>query len=92
MDINMTKAIIVLSIHFIGGLITLYISIKDGTMEEAAKHGDGIYKATPSDVVFQSMLFWEFGLFIYLFFCLPESLINNYFRNKYNSGDKNNDK
>lgn len=86
---TVTKLILVLSIHFIGALIALYISIKDGTMEDAAKHGDGHYSPTPSDIVFEAILLWEFVLFIYLFFCLPESLINNYFRSKYNGGDTN---
>ena len=84
---TITKLILILTIHLIGGLVTLYIAIKDGTMEEAAKQGDGIYYATPSDVVCQSMLFWEFALFFYLVFMLPDELINDYFRNKYNGGD-----
>ena len=84
---TITKLILILTIHLIGGLVTLYIAIKDGTMEDAAKHGDGHYSPVPSDIVFEAILLWEFVLFIYLFFCLPESLINNYFRNKYNGGD-----
>ena len=87
MDINITKAIIALSIHLIGGIITLLIFCKDGTMEYAAKHGDGNRWATPSDVVFHAFVLWEFELFFYLVFMLPEELINNYFRNKYNGGN-----
>ena len=78
-----TLFILILAIHLIGAIITLFIYCKNGTMEDAAKHGDGIRWATPSDVVYMAFVFWEFNLFLFLFFMLPESLINNYFRNKY---------
>lgn len=84
-----TKLILILSIHVIGGFITLFKYCKDGTMEYAAKHGDGNRWATPSDVVYHSLVLWEFELFFYLVFILPEELINEYFRNKYNGGDTN---
>ena len=81
-----TLLILILVIHLIGAAITLFIYCKDGTMEYAVKHGDGIRIAAPSDVVFEAFVWWEFELFLFLFFILPEYLINGYFRNKYKGG------
>ena len=43
---------IVIMLHFISG-ISLYIYFdKTGVMKEAAKHGDGIWFAKPTDLIF----------------------------------------
>ena len=86
---TVTKLVLALSIHFVGGFITLFKYCKDGTMEYAAKHGDGNRWATPSDVVYHSFVLWELELFLFLAFILPDTLINNYFRNKYNGDNTN---
>ena len=46
------KILIVVLIHIIGVIVTMIIHYKNGTFEYAAKHGDGIRFANPSDVIF----------------------------------------
>ena len=73
---------IVIAFHFIGAIIALIIYYKTGEFEEAAKHGDGIYRATPSDVVFRALVLWEFELLL-MIFCSIGYAIDEFFRNKY---------
>lgn len=54
-----TKLIIVLAVHIISAIITLWISVKDGTFEYAVKHGDGIRYATVSGVLFLCLVLPE---------------------------------
>ena len=78
--------IILISIHIIGAIIALIIHHKDGTLENASKHGDGIRFAKPSDVVFQDLFLWEIHFIIFII-CLIGILINKYFYDKYESED-----
>lgn len=89
MDITM-RAIIVIGIHLIGAIITLIVFYKTGEFEEAAKHGDGIYFATPSDVVFHALVLWEIHLFLYII-CSVDMLIDDFFYKKYKRNKENND-
>ena len=73
---------IILMLHFISG-ISLYIYfIKIGAMEEAAKYGDGIWFAKPTDLIFYCIFFnecyWLLTLFTFI-----ENSINGYFDKKY---------
>lgn len=82
------KAFLVIGIHLIGAIITLIIFYKTGEFEEAVKHGDGIYWALPSDVVFYALVLWEIHLLLYIM-CSIDVLINDFFYKKY-SNDKEN--
>lgn len=73
---------IVIGFHFIGAIITLIIFYKTGEFEAAAKYGDDIRWATPSDVVFYALVLWEFLLFLFVIGSI-ENVIDEFFRNKY---------
>lgn len=73
---------IVIGSHFIGTIITLIIFCKNREFEAAAKYGDGIRWAAPSDVVFYALVLWEFLLFLFVI-GLIENVIDEFFRNKY---------
>lgn len=81
MSIEM-RALTVISVHIIGAIITLIVFYKTGEFEEAVKHGDGIYWATPSDVVFQALVMWELLLLLYIM-CSIDSFINMFFYKLY---------
>ena len=57
-----TLFLMMITIHIIGAIITMFIHHKDGTLKQAAKHGDGIRYAKPSDVIVQDLIMWEFLL------------------------------
>lgn len=78
-----TRALIAISIHLIGAIITLIIFYKTGIFEDAVKNGDGIRKASPTDVVFHALLLWELHLLLCIAW-LISALINNFFYKKYN--------
>ena len=80
------KILIVFLIHIIGAIVTIIIHYKNGTFEYAAKHGDGIRFANPSDVIFQDLFLWEFNLLIFVFFSI-DGFINYIFDKKYNNAD-----
>lgn len=80
------KILIVVLVHIIGAIVTMFIHYKDGTFEWATKHGDGIRFANPSDVIFQDLFLWEINLMIFIMFSI-EALINNIFDNKYKNTD-----
>ena len=83
-----TKALIIIGIHIIGAIVTLIIFHKTGEFEAAAKQGNGIYSATPSDVVFMALVLWEILLFLYIITAI-DSTINDFFYKKYVDGDRN---
>ena len=85
MDI-LTRALIVIGIHVIGAIIALIIFYKTGEFEDAAKNGNGIYSATPSDVVFMALVLWEVLLLLYIITSIDE-LINNFFYRKYTNDE-----
>lgn len=66
--------VILMSIHFIGAAIAVYIHCRDGTMEQASKYGDGIRCAKPSDVIFQDCFVWEVQLIIYMMVFIEDSI------------------
>lgn len=70
--------LIILIIHMIGAIITIFIHCKDGTLKQAAKHGDGIRYAKPSDVIVQDLIMWEF-LLMFSMLDYAGNEINNYF-------------
>lgn len=72
----------VIGFHLVGAIITLIIDYKNGTFEQAAKHGDGIRSATPSDVVFNALVLWEFELLLFIFDSIGY-VIDKFFRNRY---------
>ena len=80
------KILIVVLIHIIGAIVTMIIHYKNGTFEYAAKHGDGIRFANPSDIIFQDLFLWEFNLLIFVFFSI-DGFINYIFDKKYNNAD-----
>lgn len=51
--------IILLLIHAFGGIFYLIKNCKNGNMEYAVKHGDGIRFAQPCDIVFDCIILWE---------------------------------
>ena len=65
-------------IHIIGAIITICIHCRDGTMESAAKYGDGVRFAKPSDVIILDCLAWEILLIIHIVDYI-ENHINNQF-------------
>lgn len=74
--------LLMIIVHIIGAIITFIVLYKNGTLEDAAKNGDGIYSATPSDLVFVVLFLWE----IYILFLIIASigeLIDDFFRNKF---------
>ncbi len=83
------KLMIVLSVHIIGAICSIILDIKTGVFEEAAKHGDGIRFANPSDVLFMDLFAWEIEFFVYLFsvidylFSVINYGINAMFQRKY---------
>lgn len=78
----MKYILIVFLIHILGGILYLIKNCINGHMKYAAKRGDGIRYAQPSDIVFESLFLWEFT---FMFGCINniENKINDYFRNKY---------
>lgn len=82
------RAVIVIGVHLIGAIITLIIFYKTGEFEEAVKHGDGIYWALPSDVVFHALVLWEIHLFLYII-CSIDMFINDFFYKKYSRDEEN---
>ena len=60
------KALIVIGIHVIGAIITLIIFYKNGEFERAAKYGDGIRFALPSEVVYHALVMWELHFLLYI--------------------------
>ena len=54
--------------------------------EKAVKHGDGIYWALPSDVVFHALVLWEFHLLLFVI-CSIDILINYFFYKKYSNDE-----
>lgn len=76
------RAIIIIGVHLIGAIITLIIFYKTGEFEEAVRHGDGIYWALPSDVVFHALVLWEIHLLLYII-CSIDMFINDFFYKKY---------
>ena len=73
------KYILIIFLHIIGGVIYLIKNCVNGNMEYAAKNGDGIRYAQPSDIVFESLFLWEL---MFIFGCINniENKINDYFR------------
>ena len=61
------STLILLVIHFIGGIIAIIIHTLTGGMKYAKEHGDGIRIATPSQCIIQLLLFWEIDLIIDIF-------------------------
>ena len=82
-----TRVLIAVGIHLIGAVITLIIFYKTGEFEEAVKHGDGIYWASPSDVVFHALVLWEFHLLLFVI-CSIDILINDFFYKKYSNDEE----
>ena len=73
---------IIILLHFISG-ISLYIYFdKTGAIEEAAKYGDGIWFAKPTDLIFRCIFVSEFYWLIALFTFIENS-VNSYFDKKY---------
>lgn len=81
MDKNILLVTLI-TIHFIGSIISIIVHYKTGVFKDAAEHGDGIRIATPSDVVFQDLVFWEFVLLIDAFFVI-ETFVNRWFSKHY---------
>ena len=80
------KILIVILIHIIGTIATMIIHYKNRTFEYAAKHGDGIRFANPSDVIFQDLFLWELNFLIFVFSSI-DGFINYIFDKKYNNAD-----
>lgn len=59
------KMLILFFIHVFGAIITLIIMKKMGVFKDAAKYGDGIREARPSDVLFLCIVAWEFLAYIF---------------------------
>ena len=78
----MLLALSIILIHIIGAITTIIIHCKNGDMEYAAKHGDGVRFATPSDIVFIDLFFWEIQFILFVFTSI-ENVIDNYFKRKY---------
>lgn len=74
----MQKEILIIALHLIGAIITIFIHYKDGTLKQAAEHGDGIRYAKPSDVIVQDLIMWEF-LLMFSMLDYAGNEINNYF-------------
>lgn len=66
--------VVLMSVRIIGAAIAIYIHCRDGTMEQALKHGDGVRWAKPSDVIFQDCLLWEVQLIIYMMSFIEDSI------------------
>ena len=76
----------IILMHIIGAIITMIVHYKDGVFECAAKYGDGIRFAKPSDVIAQDLILWEIDFLLFILFSI-ETFINNAFDNKYKSAD-----
>lgn len=84
----MDKVLIIgLIIHIIGSIVAIVIHCKDGTFEWAVKNGDGIYRATPADVVFQDLFLWEVFLLVFVMVSIDD-FINELFKRKYQNTNK----
>lgn len=55
-----------MSIHIVGTIITIHIHNKSGMLEDAAKHGDGIRFAKPSDIIYLDCIAWEFLFLLFV--------------------------
>ena len=56
----MDKLLIIFFImHLIGALVAIKIHYKNGTLEWASKHGDGVRFSTPADVITNDCICWE---------------------------------
>lgn len=78
----MLLALSIILIHIVGAIATIIIHCKNGEFEWAAKHGDGLRTATPSDIVFIDLFFWEMQFILFVFTSI-ENTIDNYFKKKY---------
>ena len=56
--------LILLTLHFICGIIAIIIHTLTGGMKYAKEYGDGIRIATPSQCIIQLLLLWEIYLLI----------------------------
>lgn len=73
-----TLFLMMVTIHIIGAIIAIFIHYKDGTLKQAAKHGDGIRYAKPSDIIVMDCVAWEFTLLMSLLMYV-EKEINDYY-------------
>ena len=73
---------VLLIIHIVGAVAKIIIDCKNGVMEFAAKHGDGIRFATPTQVILYNFLIWE----LFTIICILEffkNKVNEHFRKLY---------
>ena len=82
MDKNVLLILLVVG-HIIGAIVTIIVHYKTGVFKDAAKNGDGIRIANPSDVLIQDLIVWEFLLLMDIF-CFFENLIDCFFHKLYN--------
>ena len=75
---------IIFIVHIIGGIVTMFVHHKNGEFKEAAKNGDGIWFATPVDVVFLDLVAWEIQLLLFIIIMIDLG-VNKLFDKKYNS-------
>ena len=78
--------LLLLIIHILGGIIVTIFNYKDGSMEWAAKYGDGIRTAKPADIICLNMLVWEVLLVITFAFKI-EDKINDIVSSKFTEND-----
>ena len=78
----MLLALSIILIHIVGAISTIIIHCKNGEFEWAAKHGDGVRFALPSDIIFMCLFYWEIWFILFVFTSI-ENTIDNYFKKKY---------
>lgn len=73
-----TLFLMMIVIHIIGAIFHVVVHHKTGVLKQAAKHGDGIRYAKPSDIIVMDCVAWEFTLLMSLLMYVGEA-INDYY-------------
>lgn len=81
--------IIFFVIHVIGTIATIEFHYKNGTLEWASKHGDGVRFSTPADVIMNDCICWEVYLLMRIIDFITD-YINIIFENNFKEGKKMN--
>lgn len=74
-------------IHVIGAIATIEFHYKDGTLEWASKHGDGVRFSTPADVIMNDCICWEVYLLMRIIDFITD-YINLIFEDNFKGGKK----
>ena len=76
------KIFLICAVHIIGGIFMFILCCKNGAMEYAALHGDGVRWSKPCGLIVDIFLIWEFILCAEIIEIVSNN-VNHYFYNRY---------